>query len=47
MHQQIQKVKVESEAAMQAMDKILRSNELTIAMVAALPVTPHPTKPQP
>jgi len=34
---QIQKVTVDSEAAMQAMDQILRAHELTIAMVAALP----------
>lgn len=34
---QVQKVKVDLEAAMLELDQILRSNELTIAVTAALP----------
>ena len=34
---QIQKLKVDTESAMLEMDQILRSNELTMAVTAALP----------
>jgi hypothetical protein len=34
---QVQKLKTDTEASMRAMDQVLRANELTIALVAALP----------
>ena len=37
LYQQVQKLKLDTEAAMLELDQILRANELTVAVVAAIP----------
>ena len=37
MSEQVQKLKLDTEAAMLELDQILRANELTVAVVAAIP----------
>ena len=38
---QVQKLKLDTEAAMLELDQILRANELTVAVVAAIPLPGH------